>query len=214
MVYEGGRGKFLGVHTFGSSALRSGSSRSRETVSEIGPSPRLRGNADNRGRGSVRQGMRSTPSYTGLRPASLGASRAAAGASKKVDTVPELRLRRALHRAGLRYRKNVKTLPGNPDIVFSRVRVAVFCDGDFWHGREWERRSRRIATGTNAAYWVRKIERNMERDQERQRMLGAMGWKVLRFWETEILNRTDEIVQEIAEQVSARVGTARGYVSQ
>lgn len=149
--------------------------------------------------------MRSTPSFTGLSPASARASRAAAGASRKADTEPELRLRRALHRAGFRYRKNVEALPGRPDIVFSSARLAVFCDGDFWHGRNWARRSKRLASGANAGYWLRKIERNMERDLERQQTLEAMGWAVLRFWETDILKRTEDVALEIATQVRTRL---------
>lgn len=93
---------------------------------------------------------RSSPSYVGLRPASEQASKAARGSSRKTDTRCEVLLRSALFRAGFRFRKNVATLPGKPDIVFPGPKVAVFCDGDFWHGRDWERRKQKLATGTNA----------------------------------------------------------------
>src|SRR5438105_4114512 len=80
-----------------------------------------------------------TPSFAGLRPASDAASRAKRACSKKRDTVPELLLRQQLWQMGFRYRKNVNALPGNPDIVFRADRVVVYYDGDFWHGRDWDR---------------------------------------------------------------------------
>src|SRR6478672_1465494 len=87
------------------------------------------------------------PSYKGLRPASPRASAAARGSSKKADTRCELMLRRSLWVAGCRYRKNVPELPGRPDIVFPGAKVAVFCDGDFWHGRDWETRRQKLSRG-------------------------------------------------------------------
>ena len=116
-----------------------------------------------------------TPSYKYLNAASASASKAARASSKKQDTKPELRLRRALWRAGHRYRKNVATLPGKPDIVFVRARLAVFCDGDFWHGRNWPERKAKLEQGHNPGYWVAKIERNMERDLDVDDALGLEG---------------------------------------
>src|SRR5262245_12485941 len=92
------------------------------------------------------------PSYKGLRPASARASQAARGNSKKKDTRCEVTLRRALWAAGCRYRKNVPGLPGRPDVVFLGPKVTVFCDGDFWHGRDWESRRQKLRRGTNADY--------------------------------------------------------------
>jgi DNA mismatch endonuclease (patch repair protein) len=140
---------------------------------------------------------RKAPSYQGLRPASARASRAARGASKKRDTRPELALRRLLFHAGHRYRKDVAGLPGRPDLAFLAAKVAVFCDGDFWHGRDWAARKRALARGTNAPYWLAKIERNMERDLESQRALEARGWRVLRFWESEIAAAPAAVASEI-----------------
>lgn len=125
-------------------------------------------------------------SYLGRKPASERASQAAKGSSKKTDTKPELLLRQALWSAGLRYRKNPADLPGKPDVVFPRAKLAVFCDGDFWHGRNWEARRAKLSLGHNAEYWLAKIERNMQRDAEVTAALHEAGWLVLRFWESDV----------------------------
>lgn len=142
------------------------------------------------------------PSFKGRSPSSAAASAAARGSSKKSDTKHEVLLRRALWSRGLRYRKDVTKLPGRPDIVFRAARVIVFCDGDFWHGRNWEARKLKLGEGHNAPYWLAKIERNMERDHARTATLEADGWTVLRFWETDILRDADSI----ADQIQAAIG--------
>lgn len=138
------------------------------------------------------------PSYDGYQPASAKASAAARGSSRKSDTRCEMALRKAIWRLGLRYRKNVAGLPGKPDIVFPGSRLAIFCDGDFWHGRDWIRRRHGISKGTNAGYWIAKIERNRSRDRENTEALKAAGWKVLRYWESEILRDAEAIAEEVA----------------
>lgn len=143
------------------------------------------------------------PSYKGLRPASARASVAARGSSKKTDTRCEVMMRRALWAAGCRYRKNAKDLPGQPDVIFPGARIAVFCDGDFWHGRDWESRRQKLSRGTNSEYWLAKIQRNMERDRQNTQRLQEMGWTVLRFWESQI--RSD-----VAEVARAVLGTLKG----
>lgn len=108
---------------------------------------------------------------------------------KSKNTRPELTLRKELWRRGLRYRVNVSNLPGKPDIVFTRVRLAVFCDGDFWHGHNWairgygslEEELRRYSSS-----WGEKILRNIERDQQTTEKLTAEGWLVIRLWESDI----------------------------
>ena len=100
----------------------------------------------------------------------------------------------------MRYRKNVETLPGKPDIVFVRARVAVFCDGDFWHGRNWEEQKSKLCQGTNAEYWLSKIESNMERDRLNNALLEADGWSVLRLWETDI-KRDPQAAAELVREV-------------
>src|SRR5881227_2669414 len=94
------------------------------------------------------------------------------------DTKPEMTIRKLVHARGLRFRKHAKALPGTPDLVFPSARVAVFVDGDFWHGwrfPEWR--------DGLAPYWLAKIERNRARDQRNFRRLRHMGWTVIRLWE-------------------------------
>src|SRR4051812_33021234 len=98
--------------------------------------------------------MRTTASYVGLRAASPRSSKAARGASKKRDTRCEVALRRSVFRLGLRYAVSASDLPGKPDLAFRSARVVVFCDGDFWHGKDLEARLARLANGHNAPYWV------------------------------------------------------------
>ena len=131
-----------------------------------------------RGLAQIVDSKRDTPSFAGRSPASDRAHCAAQGASKKKDTKCELELRRALWADGLRYRTCVPGLAGRPDIVFPRERVAVFCDGDFWHGRDLEARLTRLAGGHNAPYWVEKIRTNVLRDRATTRRLRAEGWTV------------------------------------
>lgn len=142
---------------------------------------------------------RTTPSFEGLRPASQGASNAARGASAQANTRCELALRRELWRRGFRYRLNVPGLPGRPDIVFPKYRLAVFCDGDFWHGRDLKHRLEKLTRGHNAAYWTAKVQRNVERDRQNTSALGAAGWYVLRFWESEVLCETTRVADRIEE---------------
>ena len=144
---------------------------------------------------------RKAPSYAGRSPASERASKAARAASRKTDTKPERLLRSELWRRGLRFRKHYAALPGRPDVVFTKAKVVVFCDGDFWHGRDWEERKQKLARGHNGDYWIAKIERNMERDQERTTALDALGWRVLRYWEGDIKKRSNEVVDEIEQVV-------------
>lgn len=87
----------------------------------------------------------------------------------------------------MRYRLHSADLPGRPDIVFVRQRLAVFCDGDFWHGRNLSQRLTKLAKGHNAAYWVRKVQANVARDVRNAGALAALGWRVIRLWETDIL---------------------------
>lgn len=139
------------------------------------------------------------PRFDGRRPASESSSRTKR-ATPRSDTRPELLLRKALWRCGLRYRLK-STLPGKPDLVFPKERVAVFCDGDFWHGRDWSTRRAKLARGTNAEYWIAKIEANRKRDARTNELLRVMGWTVLRFWETDILAEPETAVLQIAAQV-------------
>ena len=105
-------------------------------------------------------------------------------AIKNKDSEIELLLRKELWKRGLRYRKNVKTVFGHPDIAFIGKKIAVFCDSEFWHGYGWEHRKDDIKSRRD--FWIPKIERNMQRDIEVNDVLKSDGWIVLRFWGKEI----------------------------
>jgi DNA mismatch endonuclease (patch repair protein) len=130
--------------------------------------------------------QRSSPSWSGYRPASTLSSRIKQR-NRKTGTRAELALRHALWQRGLRYRLNGCDLPGKPDLVFRGRRVAVFVDGDFWHGRNWGERKERLGSGSNGAYWVAKIAYNRDRDQRNNARLAELGWRVVRLWETDVL---------------------------
>lgn len=117
------------------------------------------------------------------------------------DTDIEIKLRKELWHRGYRYRKNISTLPGKPDIVFTKYKLVVFCDAEFWHGKDWEILKPKLEKGTNPEFWVKKIERNRNRDNEINQSLCYMGWTVLRFWGKEILNKTDECANVIEEAI-------------
>ncbi|MGH3673817.1 MAG: very short patch repair endonuclease [Pseudonocardiaceae bacterium] len=97
------------------------------------------------------------------------------------DTVPELMLRRALHARGLRFRKGLRGLPGRPDIVFPRARLAIFVDGCFWHRCP----QHRSMPKNNGAWWDAKLQANVERDRRQDAALRDAAWTVLRVWEHE-----------------------------
>jgi DNA mismatch endonuclease (patch repair protein) len=143
------------------------------------------------------------PSYAGLRPASKRASAAARASSTKSGTGPERLLRKALRELGIRHSQRSSQLPGRPDLVFRKARVVVFCDGDFWHGRKLEARLERLSRGHNADYWVAKIGANVVRDRANNRALRRLGWKVLRFWESEIRRSPERVAAKVAKAIAA-----------
>lgn len=103
---------------------------------------------------------------------------------KSKDSKIELLLRRELWQRGLRYRKNVCNIYGKPDIAFLSKKVAVFVDSEFWHGYDWNVKKEEIKS--NREFWIKKIERNIERDTEVNEYLKKEGWTVLRFWGNDI----------------------------
>ena len=115
----------------------------------------------------------------------------------KIDVV----LRKELWHRGYRYRKNYNELPGKPDIVLTKQKIVIFCDSEFFHGKDWEVLKPRLEKGNNANYWLKKIERNITRDQEINQQLNFLGWTVVRFWGKEILNNTDECIKVIEETI-------------
>ena len=114
---------------------------------------------------------------------------------KSKDTKPELALRSALWRQHLRFRIHVKDLPGKPDIVFKKYKLAIFVDGNFWHGFDWEVKKHRIKS--NAGFWIAKIERNMERDYISNDYLAEMGYTVMRFWDHQINTGINKCINQI-----------------
>ena len=117
------------------------------------------------------------------------------------DTTIEICLRKALWEKGYRYRKNFKMLPGKPDIAITKYKIAIFCDSEFFHGKDWEVLKPRLESGNNGEFWVKKIYRNMERDNEVNKKLLFMGWTVIRFWGKEIMKNTAECVKIVEETI-------------
>ena len=118
----------------------------------------------------------------------------------KAETI----LAKRLWHEGYRYRRNYKKLPGSPDIALTTCRVAVFVDGEFWHGENWEERKAKLKH--NREYWIEKIEENMARDKRVDAQLQEMGWTTIHFWEKQVLKKTDECVQEIIKQLLVQNG--------
>ncbi len=120
-------------------------------------------------------------------------------AVKNKDSKIELMLRTALWNKGYRYRKNYAKLEGKPDIVLSKYKVAIFCDSEFWHGYNWKVRKYDIKS--NKEFWIKKIEGNIKRDKEVNKILKKQGWKVIRFWGKEILQDTAECLNKIEKEI-------------
>lgn len=121
---------------------------------------------------------------------------------KATRSKPELKLRKAIWNVGLRYRKNFKGLPGSPDIVLVKHRIVIFIDGDFWHGYDWN--VKKLKLKHNVGYWIPKIERNIQRDREKDKALDSLGWLVLRFWEHQVNRQLGQCLKEILISVDER----------
>jgi DNA mismatch endonuclease (patch repair protein) len=115
------------------------------------------------------------------------------------DTAPELAIRRIAHQRGLRYRKHMGNLPGKPDLVFLGAKVAVFVDGDFWHGWRFP-----LWSPTLTPFWREKIEKNRRRDARNFRLLRRSGWWVVRIWEHQVERDPDACVDRIQASLAAR----------
>ncbi|MEQ2846471.1 very short patch repair endonuclease [Bilophila wadsworthia] len=118
---------------------------------------------------------------------------------KSKDTKIELLLRSALWKRGIRYRKNYKILPGKPDIVLTKYKIVIFCDSEFWHGKDWNEKKKKIKT--NREYWLNKISSNIQRDIRIENELTKMGWTVLRFWGDDIIKNTNYCINIIEEAI-------------
>ena len=117
------------------------------------------------------------------------------------DTKIEIILRKALWAKGYRYRKNYDKLPGKPDIVLTKYKIAIFCDGEFFHGKDWEVLKPKLEKGNNPDFWIKKITRNQQRDDEVNKQLLFMGWTVIRFWGNDIKKKVDECVKVVEETI-------------
>lgn len=135
-----------------------------------------------------------------LTPAERSARMAAI---RSKDTSPELALRKALHALGLRYRINDRRLPGKPDIVLPRYRAVVFVHGCFWHRHE----GCKVASTpkSNTEFWLKKFNRNVERDARSVRDLQALGWRVFVTWECGLGSKRK--VAEVAEVLDQMIRT-------
>ncbi len=120
---------------------------------------------------------------------------------KSKDTGIEVKLRKALWNKGYRYRKNYKQLPGKPDIVLTKYKLVIFCDSEFFHGKDWEQLKIQLEKGKNSEFWINKISRNRERDEKIDKQLSFMGWTVIRFWGKDIQKNVDECVRVIEEAI-------------
>ena len=111
------------------------------------------------------------------------------------NTKPELLFRKALWQKNVRYRINNKKLPGKPDVSIKKYKLAIFIDGEFWHGYNWD--ERRDTIKTNRKFWIPKSERNMQRDRQINQELNERGYTVFRFWSKEILTDLDQCINDV-----------------
>jgi len=153
-------------------------------------------NGHNQGYSAMTITCKKAPRFQSFTPASPSASFAKRH-NKAKDTIPEILLRKALWNCGLRYRLHVSQLPGKPDIVFTKERVVVFIDGDFWHGRNFEELEKKLRHRANAEYWIAKIQYNMSRDHHQRQTLEVQGWTVVQLWETEVTKNIDAAAQKV-----------------
>ena len=117
------------------------------------------------------------------------------------DTKIEIILRKALWHEGIRYRKNYDKLPGKPDIAITKYKIAVFCDGEFFHGKDWNQLQVKLKNSNNSEYWLKKIQRNINGDYEVEQEVRAQGWIVLRFWGKDIKQDVNMCVKSIKEAI-------------
>lgn len=121
-------------------------------------------------------------------------------ANKSRGTKPELALGKLLWSCGIRYRKQPKGVAGTPDFCIKKYKLAIFVDGEFWHGRDWDNRKERLKS--NRDFWIKKIERNIRRDRAVNARLIQQGWKVFRFWETDIKKHPGVCVSQVLRYLS------------
>ncbi len=124
---------------------------------------------------------------------------------KSKDTSIELALRRALWARGIRYRKNYCLLQGKPDIVVTKYKIAIFCDSEFWHGKDWPNLKEQLKRGNNPGYWIKKIERTIDRDRNTNLVLQSNGWTVIRFWGQEIIRHPSNCADVVEDAILEKI---------
>lgn len=122
-------------------------------------------------------------------------------AIKSKDTRIELIIRKALWKQGIRYRKNYSKLPGKPDIAITKYKIAIFCDSEFWHGKDWDVAKCKIQS--NKEYWIPKIEKNIKHDEEVNKLLQELGWTVIRFWGKDIQKKPIDCIKSVIEIINS-----------
>lgn len=120
-------------------------------------------------------------------------------AVKSTGSKIEIKLTKAIWEKGYRYRKNNSSVFGKPDITIGKYRLAIFVDGEFWHGKDWP--MRKLDHKTNQDFWIKKIEGNIRRDKIVNKKLSKEGWIVLRFWGKDILNNLDKCISKIESKI-------------
>jgi len=121
---------------------------------------------------------------------------------KSNKTSPEVILQKFLRKYGLKFKINYRNLPGNPDIVLVNKKIAIFIDGEFWHGYLWAEKKKKLKA--NRSYWIPKIERNIRRDKETNKKLKKQGWKVLRFWQQQITKDLEKCINKIKKAMKQK----------
>jgi DNA mismatch endonuclease (patch repair protein) len=124
-------------------------------------------------------------------------------AIRSTNTKDEVRLAKALWHLGYRYRKNNRKVFGTPDLTFKKLKIALFVDSEFFHGKDWETQKNRFKS--NQEFWQNKIERNMQRDIEVNNYLMEQGWTVIRFWSSEIKNNLEDCIGKIQTEIALKL---------
>lgn len=107
----------------------------------------------------------------------------------------EIMIAKSLWHRGYRYRLNYKTLPGSPDIALTKYRIAIFIDGEFWHGKDFEQRKTKLKN--NKDYWIEKIQENIDRDLKNDKLLRQMEWYPIHFWSNDVIKYCNQCVEEV-----------------
>ena len=120
--------------------------------------------------------------------------------------VAETMLAKTLWHCGVRYRLNYRALAGSPDIAITKQKIAVFIDGEFWHGHDWNTRKQKLKR--NREYWIEKIEENIARDKRNDELLKTAGWSVVHFWEKEVLRNLDVCADAVFTVIKSKTRTS------